>query len=142
MALNNVAEDIQSLLNTAGKGVAGTDLFSFQWGNGANGKEIDEQILVLDSGTLTDALIKDEYEQPTFTIQVRGGTNEAVLAVYDRARDIYQFVIAQVRTTLNGIEYLEFAPIGGLIPVGKDDNNRWNYTMTFFTFRDSIGDST
>ncbi len=140
MALNSVSEDVRTMLDAAAKGVAGTDLYSFQWGSSADGKEVDKQILVVDTQDV-DAPIKDEIEQPTFVIFVRGNTNERVIDVYNRARDIYQFMITQIRQTLNGIEYVEFAPIGGLLPNGKDANNRFVYSMNFFTFRDSIGDS-
>ena len=139
MALNSVSEDIRTLLNTNAKGVEGTDLFSFQWGSGNKGAEVDKQIMVRDTDPIP-ALIKDEYENPTFQILVRGGTNEGVKSVYDRARDIYEFMIQQLRQTINGVEYVEFAPVvSGILHLGKDDNNRHVYSMNFFTYRISIG---
>ncbi len=138
MALNSVSEDIKTLLNDNSKGIEGTDLFAFGWGFTDNGEEINKQILVTDTGNI-EALIKDEYENPTFNIMVRGGTNEQDKAVHARARDIYEFMLQQVRQTLNGNEYVQYAPISEeIIPLGKDDNNRIVYAMNFFTFRDSI----
>lgn len=138
MALNNVAEDIRTILNDAAKGASGTDLFSFQWGFGASGDEIDKQILVTHTDD-TIAMIKDEYENPNFNIMVRGETQEGAKSVHDRARDIYEFLIQEKRQIINGTEYIEFAPIAGLQPLGKDANNRFVFSMNFFTFRNSIG---
>lgn len=137
MAKNDPAEDIRTLLNDSLKGTSGTDLFSLQWGSGVNGDEVDKQILVR-TDSFTDALIKDEYEQPTVNILVRGTKKESLKSVYDRARDIYEFMIQQERQTLNTTEYVEFAPIGGLISLGPDDNGRHVYSMSFYTYRDVI----
>ena len=137
MSLNSVSEDIRLLLGNGAKGVVGTDLFSFQWGSSIGGGEVDKQIVVKDSGAI-EAKVKDEYENPTFNILVRGETSEGFKSVHDRARDIYEFVIVQIRQTLNGTEYVEFAPIGGLMSLGKDSNNRVVYSMNFFTYRNSI----
>lgn len=138
MALNNVAEDIVTLLDDASKGTAATDLFSFQWGSTEDGVEVNKQIMVRHTDDIPNGH-KTDYEQPTFNILVRGNTNEGFVSVHDRARDIYEFMVQQVRQTLNGTEYLQYAPIGGLIPIGKDSNNRVVFSMNFFTFRNSIG---
>lgn len=138
MALNSVSEDVRTMLDAGGKGTSGLDLFSFQWGSSIDGDEVDSQILVTDTGNI-EAQVKDEYENPTINIMVRGGTSEGFKAVHDRARDIYEYMIQQVRQTLNGTEYVEFAPIvDQIIPIGKDENNRVVYTMNFYTFRNSI----
>lgn len=137
MALNAVCEDIRAMLNTDGKGVSGSDLFSFQWGSAVSGKEVDKQIMIRDLEPV-DALIKDEYEQPYFQILVRGAAGESLKAVHDRARGIYEHMITQPRRTLNGTEYVQFAPSGGIIGQGMDGNNRAVYAMTFFTYRDSV----
>lgn len=137
MALNAVSEDVRTLLDANAKGVQGMDLFSFQWGSAANGKEINKQILVTDAPPI-DFPIKDEGEQPVINIMVRGETKESVLSVYDRARDIYEFMIQRPTETINGLEYRQFAPIGGLINIGKDGNNRFVFSMNFFTYRCSI----
>lgn len=140
MSLNAVSEDIKKLLqdNAAILGLTGIPITSFQWRSAADGIEIDNQVLVLDTGNV-DALIKDEYENPTFTIEVRGDTQEKVKSVYDRARGIYEFMLQEKRKTINGTEYLEYAPFSdGIKAMGKDKSNRFVYLMIFFTFRDSI----
>lgn len=137
MALNSVSEDIRQLLNDNSKGTQGTDLFSFQWGSGFEGAETQAQILVIDTQNI-DVIDKLYYERPTFLIYVRGSTTESNKAVYDRARDIYEFMIQQVRQEINGTEYIEFEPVDGPRNLGKDENNRFTYSMNFSTFRDSI----
>lgn len=143
MTQKAVCEDIRFLLNANSKGVGGTDLFSFQWGSDADGDEIDKQILVIDGEPLQPqgifGEVKDERETPTFVIQVRGETNEGVKSVHDRARDIYEFMLQQPNQTIDGTDYLAFTPIGGMIPLGKDENNRFSFSMVFFTYRRSIG---
>ena len=137
MALNSVSEDIRQLLNDNSKGTQGTDLFSFQWGSGFEGAETQKQILVMDTQNI-DVVDKLYYERPTFLIYVRGSTTESNKSVYDRARDIYEFMIQQVRQDINSTEYIEFEPVDGPRNLGKDENNRFTYSMNFSTFRDSI----
>ncbi len=133
MSMASVAEDIRVLLNDNGKGTSATDLFSFQWG-ALKGVEIDKQIMIRETDSV-DALIKDEYEQPVFNILVRGDIGEKVKSVHDRARDIYEFLLVRTREEINNNEYVQFAPMGGLVPMGKDANNRAVFSMTFYTFR-------
>lgn len=137
MAQRAVCEDIRTLLHNGGKGTQGTDLFSFQWGSGASGVEIDKQILVSDREPIP-ALIKDEYENPVFEVLVRGGRNENVKAVHDRARDIYEWMCTLPRQEVTPSTYIQFAPVGGMISLGRDDNSRPVFSMTFFTYRESI----
>lgn len=137
MAQRAVCEDIRTLLHNGSKGTQGTDLFSFQWGSGAGGAEIDKQILVCDREPIP-ALIKDEYENPVFEVLVRGERNENVKAVHDRARDIYEWLCTRTRQEVLPSTYIEFAPVGGMIPIGRDDNSRPVFSMTFFTYRESI----
>lgn len=131
-----VSEDIRALLLTGGFGLTdGKDVFSFEWGSDADGAEIDKQISIVDTDAINTDL-KDVYEQPTFVISVRGDKSESGKEVHDRARAIYEFMIAQVTQTINSTDYLEFEPIGGLIALGRDTNSRFLYTMIFYTFRD------
>lgn len=138
MSLNAVSEDVRTLLHNAGKGVAGTDLFSMQWGSANGGGEVHKQILVMDREPI-DALIKDEYENPVFEVLVRGGVAENILAVHDRARGIYEWFITLLRQEVGPVTYIQFAPVGGIIPLSKDASNRAVFSMTFFTYRESIG---
>jgi len=132
-----VTEDIRFLLDANALGVSGTDLFSYEWGSSIDGKEIDKQVLVVDSDSITSDL-KETYEQPTFIIYTRGNPGESAKVVHDKARPIFDFLRAQPTQAINGVDYLEFEPIGGLLPLGRDDNKRFVYSMNFYTFRDPI----
>jgi len=138
MTLAAVSEDIRTLLAGGGLGLTdGTDLFSFEWGTDDEGEEIDSQTLIVDTEPM-DTDLKETYEQPTFVILVRGSVDEGGKAVHDRARAVYEFMLARVTQTINGVDYLEFEPIGGLYPIGRDSNSRFVYSMNFYTFRDPI----
>ena len=132
-----VCEDIRFLLDQNSFGVSGTDLFSFEWGSNVEGDEIDSQILILDADDIETPL-KELYENPTFTILVRGSKVESGKTVHDRARAVYEFMIQRPSETIDGTDYLQFEPITGLVPIGRDENDRHVYTMTFYTYRDPI----
>ncbi len=137
MSLNAVSEDIRQLLddNSVALGIDSIPITAFQWRSGADGAEVDSQILVLDTGNI-ESLIKDEYENPTFNVMARGDTQEKVKTVHDRARGIYEFLLQEIRETINGTEYIQYAPVAdGIQPLGKDKSNRFVYSMTFFTYR-------
>ena len=134
--MNSAAFDIMQFLNDAGYGSAGTDLFSFEWGQDQNG-EVDRQTLVLDQDAITSDL-KEHYEQPVFQILVRGNKRDSGKIVYDRARLIFEFMIAQGTPTINGTEYLEFEPISSVSLIGRDDNDRFVATMNFYTYRNPV----
>ena len=132
-----VSEDIRTLLNDNALGVEGTDLFSFECGTDNEGEEIDSQTLIIDTEPFTSDL-KDQYEQPTFAILVRGVIDGDSKTVYDKIRAIIEFLIVQPTQTINTVDYLEFEPIAGVAPLGKDKNSRFVYSMNFYTFRNPI----
>lgn len=134
MTLAAVSTDIKTLLDANGFGTDGDDLFAFEWGSDIKGAEIDKQTLILDTEAIPSDL-KKLYEQPVFLILVRGTKNEAAKTVHDRARAIWEFLIIQETQDINGVSYLQFEPIDGMIPLGRDGNKRFVYSMTFYTFR-------
>ena len=136
MSLQAVSEDIRALLNGSLGLVEAIDLFSFEWGS-VDGTEINKQVLVIDLEPM-DTDMKDSYEKPVFQILVRGENDESGKIVHDQARAIYDFIREQVTQTINSVDYLEFEPVGGLMPLGKDSNGLHTYAMTFYTFRDPI----
>ena len=139
MTMNAVSEDIKTLLNgeVSLSLTDGTDLFAFEWGNGEDGAEIDQQVLILDTEAL-DSELKNLYENPTFQIIVRGAKNESGKEVHDRARPIYDFLRQQLTQDIGSVSYLQFEPIANVLPLGKDDNGRHGYSMNFYTFRNPI----
>ena len=134
MALAAVMEDVRALIGAGTSWTEGTDLFAYEWGVDADGEEIGRQVLVRDDEPI-DTDLKDIYEQPVVSIIVRGESTDDGKTVHDLAREIYEFMLAQNTQTINGIKYLGFEPVGGLIPLGRDKNERFGYSMTFFTYR-------
>jgi len=131
---NAPSVDIATLLNDNGFGSLGTDLFAMTWGTNSS-QQINKQILVMDTSGF-DSNLRLEFEQPGFQILTRGDKRESPKDVYDRARAVHIFLINQPDLlTINGVDYLGFEPIGNLAPLGKDENERFIFTMNYFTFR-------
>jgi len=127
---NAVSYDIATHLAANAFGTVGTDLFGMAWGKG-----VDAQTLVMDSaGFESDQ--KLEYEKPGFQILVRGERNESAKTVYDSARAIYIFLINVADlVTINAVDYLGFEPQSNIAPLGYDENERFIYSMNFYTYR-------
>jgi len=124
--------DVMTLLGDNGFGDIGTDLFGGEWG------APDSQVLVLEGpGSPSDH--KDIYEQPSVQILVRGpktGTDRRDIDVYARAKAISDFMLSQLECTeINGVKYLGFEEGSNIAPLGKDINERFVYSMNFFTWR-------
>lgn len=128
--VNSVAQDVAQLLNDNALGILATDLFAFQFADG-----IDAQTLVME----TDAIPtedKDQYEQPMFQVLVRGARQGPPATSYAIAKAAHEFLIAQPElVTINSTDYLGFEPLAGIAPLGRDENNRFVYSMNYYTFR-------
>lgn len=128
---NAVSKDIATLLAANGFGTLGIDIFFGEWGKDST----DEQILILDTGGI-DTVDKDQYEQPAFQVLQRGGKQKSVSVVYDAARLIDIFLKEQLPlVTINGTDYLGFDPVSTPTGIGRDENDRYVYTMNYVTFR-------
>lgn len=132
MSLNPVSFDIATLLAANDLGSIGQDLAGMEWLSG-----IDGQTLVMDTSGVEPEL-KGQYEQPTFQILVRGKKGQSGLEVYNKARPIYEFLIAQGDVEINETCYKEFDPLSSLEGIGRDANDRLVYTMNFSTYRNPV----
>lgn len=129
--MNAVSIDISQFLHDNGFGVINDDLFAMEWREGK-----DAQTLIIDtSGRDSDQPVT--YENPYFQILVRGAKNDDVNASYTVLKAIHDFIIEQDQNTIviNGDDYLGITPIGTLTPLGRDDNDRFVWSMNYFTFR-------
>lgn len=131
--MNSVSEDVMTLINTNTVHVTGTDLFALEWN-----EEVDSQVLVLDlSGFNTED--KENSEQPIFQVLVRGNPGEDMATAYATIRAIHEFLIAQPTQDIGvGNEYQQFTPMGTIMPLGRDDQDRAVYSMNYYTFRAAI----
>ena len=126
-----VSKDIATLLAANGFGVLGTDIFFGEWGKDS----VDEQTLVIDTAG-PDSVDKDQNENPAFQVLRRGGRQKSVSDVYDAARLVHVFLIGQSSSvTINSTEYLGFDPVSSPAGIGRDDNDRYVYSMNYVTFR-------
>ena len=116
-------------LSINGFGALGEDIFGGQWG------PVDEQVLVL-NGVGVAADPKELYENPGLQIIVRGKKGLADHEVYTRAKSISDFLLAQLdNVEISGVCYTGFEESSNIANLGKDDNERFVYSMNFTTFR-------
>ena len=125
--------DVMTLISDNKLGVINDDLFGGEWG------DTDEQILVLE-GVGVPSDLKESFENPGVQILVRGpvagqGTGRDI-DVYAKAKAVYDLLVSQEDNVLIGdVCYTGFEPTSNIAPLGKDDNERFNYSMNFTTFR-------
>ena len=128
---NSVAKDIATLLAANGFGTLGTNIFGMEWGPDST----DAQILIIDVIGV-DTQDKDQYEHPSFQILKRGERAGSASDVYDDIKAIHNFLIQQAESvTINATDYLGFEPLGSIGGLGRDDNDRYVYSMNYTTFR-------
>ena len=130
--MNPIYVDAAFFLQANGFGSLGTDLFGGEWG-----EVKDKQILCL-NGIATPADLKDLYEPQSLQILVRGDKLERDMDVYKRAYDIRKFFLSQPECIeMNGTPYKGFEENASVAPLGKDESQRFIYSMNFSTFRNS-----
>ena len=130
--MNPIYADAAFFLQDNGFGTLGSDLFGGEWG-----EKTDKQILCL-NGIATPAELKNLYEPQSLQIIVRGDKLGRDLDVYSRAHDIRKFFLCQPENVdMNGTCYKGFEEGSNLAPLGKDDNQRFMYSMNFTTTRNA-----
>lgn len=124
-----VYADVAQFLVDGGFGALGDSIFAGEWG------EPDAQILTIE-GVGTPSDIVDLYEQPVVKILVRGSKEERDVDVYQIAKPISNYLLLRrAKFEINGTGYLSFEEASNLAPLGKDKEERFTYTMNFFTWR-------
>ena len=134
MSTTPVYLDIMTLIQDGGLGTIETDLFGGEWGSNGS-SQIHEQILALSSDGVPSEL-KELYEQPGFQIITRGKKRGLDSVAYTKAKIIGDLILSQSESVeINGVCYRGFEEVGGLIALGKDDNERFSYSQNFTTYR-------
>ena len=129
MADNPVYYDLALHLDQSEKGSLGQDLFGGEWG------PVSRQILILE-GVGTPSDLKSLFEAPGVQVLVRGEKRERDVDVYRRAKNIRDFILGiPDRTEINGTCYTGFEEASNLAALGKDEEERFVYSMNFNTFR-------
>lgn len=133
--MNPIYYDVAFFLQANGFGTIGEDLAGGEWNKAVNGNPFNKQTLVLEGiGTPSD--LKDLYENPSVQILVRGDKMEPDVDVYRRAHTISRFLLSQPENVdVNGTCYKGFEEGSTIAPLGKDESQRFVYSMNFFTWR-------
>ena len=126
--------DVATLL---GSGIAsltlGTNLFGGEWSAG-----VDKQVLCIE-GVGVPSEQKELYEQPSVQILVRGDKNQPDYRVYNMAKEISDFLLQQPECVkINDTDYKGFEVGSSIAPLGKDENERFVYSMNFFSWRNAF----
>lgn len=132
MPENPAYYDVLSLLVNGGFGTLGSELFGGEWG------DPDSQILVKEGvGFPVDQA--EIYQQPGVQVLVRGDVLEADLDVYRRAKQVSDYLLTlSDATEINGVCYRGFEEGSTIGPLGKDENERFIYSMNFYTYRNRL----
>lgn len=129
MPANPTYFDVLQLLDDEAIGQIGTDLFGAEWG------EPDAQVLVLE-GVGVPSDLPTVFEQPGVQVMVRGDKRAPDVDVYRKAKVVYDFLATRSDCLdVNGTQYAGFEPTSNLAPLGKDDQERFIYSMNFYTYR-------
>lgn len=111
----------------------GSNLFGGEWNVGK-----DKQTLCIEGvGFPSDQ--KELYEQPSVQILVRGDKGQADYRVYNMAKEISDFLLQQSEcVTINSTDYKGFEVGSTIAPLGKDENERFVYSMNFYSWRNAF----
>lgn len=108
----------------------GTNLFGGEWDAGKQ----SQTLCIEGVGTPSD--LKDMYEQPSVQILVRGEKKQPDYQVYNQAKEISDFLLSQSEcVTINTTDYKGFEEGSTIAPLGKDENERFVYSMNFYSWR-------
>ena len=126
--------DVATLLNDGLASLTlGSTLFGGEWNAGT-----DKQALCIEGvGVPSDQ--KELYEQPSVQILVRGDKLQADYHVYRMAKEISDFLLQQSEcVTINATTYKGFEVGSTISPLGKDENERFVYSMNFYSWRNAF----
>ena len=127
-----VSEDIVNYLETNDFGIVGDDLFGMEWG-----ADVNEQILVMDVES-NQVENKDHISNVNFQLLCRGEQADDARNAYNKLKAVHDFLITQSDkgVDIGGTVYLGFHPRqGDLIALGRDKNDRYVFSINYFTFR-------
>lgn len=111
-------------------GVVGDDIFYMALGPD---DYTGEQITIFDEEGFNSEL-PETFEQPMARIEVRGEKAADAEPTYNKAREIYEFLIGYA----DDGNFTGFVPLGGVNSMGRDANTRPQFEMAFYTFRNSL----
>lgn len=128
---NLVSEDVGIFLQQNGKISLGVDTFINEFN-----MKVDAQLVISDTGAF-DSDLYQSYEKPTFQLLYRGKKKEGSKIAYTKIRTIYDFLVSKIDVPIGNQLYDVFVPMGGIVPLGRDEEDRFLYSANFYTMRDT-----
>lgn len=119
---NSPADDIKDYIEDNTDLVFGTDLFV-----AAEPKDKDNVVTIYDTGGF-DADPKFALDSPTIQIRVK---NNIYKTGYLVCEDIKNQLLYFTKQSINDSEYIGIWQQGDITPIGRDENNRFIFTMNF-----------
>lgn len=124
--------DLALFLAANGFGAMGEDIFAGEWGS------TDRQFMLM-NGVGVPSDLKDVFENPGVQIFARGEKRAADHVVYAAAKAVSDFILSLADSIeIQGVCYTGFEPTTNIAGLGKDENERFIYSMNFTTFRNRI----
>jgi hypothetical protein len=126
-----IEKDIATYLDTQGVGTLGTDLF---YGDLPTEKPATDSIAVIlnSGGSLNEPTAEAFNRRPTFEVFISGKPNDRDDA-YTFATAI-ELALQGVHFTVSGKQYSTQTQIGGINNLGKDPEDRPQYSLNFQFF--------
>ena len=120
---NPPSVDIKDVIDNATSLIFGTNLFISTMPSSP-----DNCICLYDTGGFPQE--RHDYEKPTIQIRIR---NKSYLNGYNQARDLKYLLSTgdYNNSTINGTRYILIKNTSDVLYLGKDDNNRFQFTINF-----------
>lgn len=131
--MNPVSQDVKDMLEGAG---LATFAATSGWGLyvGQQPDQPDDVITVYEGPDASTADPDNDLYNPTVQVRLRGTDYLATLNKALAVRD--ELLKQQLAVTVNGTYYLGFWSQGGLNPLGRDEQDRVQFTMSFALMRE------
>lgn len=129
MTQKPVSQDIANILDNAGLGTIGQDIFMFAWG-----EEAQQQLLIIETGGF-EAELQESLERLSFQVLYRGKKAESSLIGYAKIRAVYEYLNEQLNVIIDGTCYPQFNPLAPPAGIGQDTEDRFIFSMNYTTYR-------
>lgn len=129
--MTTMASDIADYLESLGLGTKGTDIHQSE-----EKDEPHDAVLLTEGGGLGADRSHDMRRilNPGLLIIVRAA-HQNFNAGYERAHNIYDAMLDLANTAIAGNRYLGVNPLGDVTEIGRDEQDRWKWSMNFVVKR-------
>jgi len=126
-----VTNDLADWLAIHGEGVKGASIFQ-----GEMPEAPDDSILLREGGGAgpTRSMDNRRLQRIGITIIVRGARDQLV-QTNEKTRRVYDLMLDLMHTAINGTRYVGTQPLGDIADLGRDELDRWKFSMNFLVLR-------